>query len=57
MNNQLSSKPESYANILDDRGIEHVKLGVFDGDGILRGSIWAGDKSWRRGTRASASAM
>src|SRR5712672_2317431 len=29
---------------LDDRGIEHVKLGVFDGDGILRGKYLARDK-------------
>ncbi len=29
---------------LDDRGIEHVKLGVFDGDGILRGKYLGRDK-------------
>ncbi len=29
---------------LSDRGIEHIKLGVFDGDGILRGKYIARDK-------------
>ena len=29
---------------IQDRGIEHVKLGVFDGDGILRGKYLARDK-------------
>src|ERR1700693_5888751 len=29
---------------LDERGVEHVKLGVFDGDGILRGKYLARDK-------------
>ena len=29
---------------IQDRGIEHVKLGVFDGDGILRGKYIARDK-------------
>ena len=29
---------------LDDRGIEYIKLGVFDGDGILRGKYLARDK-------------
>ncbi len=29
---------------IQDRGIEHVKLGVFDGDGIMRGKYLARDK-------------
>jgi glutamine synthetase len=29
---------------LIDRGIEHVKIGVFDGDGIMRGKYLSRDK-------------
>ena len=31
-------------NFLTERGIEHVKIGVFDTDGILRGKYLARDK-------------
>ena len=30
--------------ILTERGIEHVKIGVFDGDGVLRGKYLCRDK-------------
>ncbi|MGA9025682.1 MAG: glutamine synthetase family protein [Steroidobacteraceae bacterium] len=32
------------ATFLSDRGIEHVKIGVFDGDGIMRGKYLSRDK-------------
>jgi glutamine synthetase len=40
------SAPDAAAarQFIQDRGIEHVKLGVFDGDGVLRGKYIARDK-------------
>jgi len=41
---------------LSARDIEHVKIGVFDGDGIMRGKYLAARNSSRRSTRISGSA-
>ena len=37
MQQTLPAAPARLAEMLTERGIEHVKIGVFDGDGILRG--------------------
>jgi glutamine synthetase len=40
----LKDEARSIANSLAERGIEHVKIGVFDGDAILRGKYVSRDK-------------
>lgn len=41
---------------LTERHIEHVKIGVFDTDGIMRGKYLSRDKFRRRSARISGSA-
>lgn len=33
--------------LIEKEGLDYVKVGAFDIDGILRGNIWAGKKSSR----------
>ncbi|MBS0373986.1 MAG: glutamine synthetase [Proteobacteria bacterium] len=44
MPNTASDPKDSIKQLLAERGIEHVKIGVFDGDGILRGKYLSRDK-------------
>ena len=39
-----SAQNNAVRELLTERGIEHVKIGVFDGDGILRGKYVSRDK-------------
>ena len=42
--------------IVEERKLDHVKVGVFDNDGILRGKYMGRDKFFSALERASASA-
>src|SRR3984957_10881326 len=44
MKQSAADQAAELRKFLDERGVEHVKLGVFDGDGILRGKYLARDK-------------
>ena len=44
MTQKNSAEIAALTSLIKERGIEHVKVGVFDGDGILRGKYLRREK-------------